>query len=144
MPCLGLGLAIPAYRPILPAGDGFGPELILNGGFDSDTVWTKGAGFTIALGRASRVPDASSSGLSQPIAFVAGRSYRVVFTVSNYAAGLFAAQFTGGTTRNGTSRTANGTYTETLLANTGNISFRIFASNVTQGDLDSISVREVL
>lgn len=143
MACLSLGLTSPSSRPLL-AGDGLGANLLTNGTFDTDTVWTKGAGWTIAGGVAVRVPDASSSGLSQAAAFVAGRTYRVTFTVSGFAAGLFAAQFTGGTTRNGTSRMANGTYTEDLVANTGNNSFRIFASNVTSGVIDSVSVREVL
>ena len=143
MPCLGLGLSIAARRPLL-AGDGLGAELITNGGFDTDTVWTKGAGWSIAVGKGFRIPDASSSAISQSVAFVAGRTYRVTFTVSGYAAGLVAPQFTGGTTRSGSSRTANGTYTEDLLANTGNATFRIFASSVTDAQIDNVSIREVL
>lgn len=126
------------------SGDGLGSNLLTNGTFDSDTAWTKGAGWSIAGGVAVRIPDASTSGLSQAAAFVAGRTYRVTFTVSGFAAGQFLAQFTGGTTRSGTARTANGTYVEDLLANTGNVSFRIFATGVTNGIIDNVSVREVL
>lgn len=130
-------------QPVISAG-GFGPELVLNGDFASDTVWTKGAGFSIAGGRASRIVDASTSMLSQPVAFVAGRSYRVVFTVLNFVSGQFLPRFVGGTTRSGTLRTANGTYTETLLANAGNITFQFFASGATLADIDDVSIREVL
>lgn len=143
MPCLCLGLTVPAYRPILSAG-GFGPELVLNGDFASDTVWTKGAGWSIASGRAIRIADASTSGLSQPVAFVSGRSYQLTFTVLNFVSGQFLPRFTGGTTRSGTLRTANGTYTETLLANAGNVTLQFFASAATVADIDDVSIREVL
>lgn len=143
MPCLGLGLSIAARRPLL-AGDGLGTELISNGGFDSDTVWTKGAGWVIQLWQAYRVPDGNSSGLSQAVAFEAGKTYSVTYTVAAYSAGAVLVQFTGGTTRSGTARSANGTYTETLVANSGNNSFRLFANGIFQAQIDNVSVREVL
>lgn len=130
-------------QPVISAG-GFGPEMVLNGDFATDTIWTKGVGFVIAGGRASRIPDASSSGLSQPLSFIAGRSYRVTFTVLNFVSGQFLPRFTGGTMRSGTLRTANGTFTETLVANTGNTTLQFFASGVTQADIDDVSVCEVL
>ncbi len=136
------GVVQPVVRTV--GGVGYGPEKILNGGFASDTVWTKGLGWTIALGVASRAADPSSAGLSQPIAFAAGSRYIVTYTVIGYLSGLFVAQFTGGSARSGTSRTADGTYTETLLANTGNNSFRIFAGSLAVGSIDNVSVREIM
>ncbi len=128
-----------------PRGGQFlGPEKIMDGGFDSGVVWTPGAGWTIEDSAAFRIADVMSSGVSQPVAFNPGRLHIVTFTVAGYVAGFFAPQFLGGTTRNGTSRMANGTYTETLLANTGNITFRIFAGSTTVGNVDSVSVREIL
>ena len=134
----------PGLSTVLTPPDPFGPEMIVNGDFATDTVWTKGAGFSIAGGRAIRIVDASTSGLSQPVAFVAGRSYQLVFTVLNFVSGQFLPRFTGGTNRNGSLRTANGTYTETLLANAGNITIQFFASATTLADIDNVSIREVL
>lgn len=142
MPRLGMGLCIPAARGIVPGT--LGPNGVLNGDFATDTVWTKGSGWSITGGRAVRIADASTSGLSQPYPFVPGRSYQLTFTVLNFVAGQFLPRFTGGTTRSGTLRTANGTYTETLVANTGNITLQFFASAATSADIDSVSVREVL
>jgi len=74
---------------------------------------------------------------------VAGATYRVEFTVLNYVSGLFAVRFTGGTTRTGTTRTANGTYSQDLVANTGNVNFEIIAGGGTQGDIDNVSMRRM-
>lgn len=131
--------------PLSVSGMGLslGPNEILNGTFDSDTIWTKGIGWTIGLGVASRAADPSSAGLSQPITFVAGARYVVTYTIIGYLAGLFVVQFTGGSTRSGTSRTADGTYTETLTANTGNTSFRIFAGSAAVASVDNITLQRV-
>ncbi len=47
-----------------------GAELVINGGFDTDTIWTKGAGWTISGGKATAV--ASSESLTQSIESVSG------------------------------------------------------------------------
>lgn len=60
--------------------------------------------------------------------FTAGKYYEVAFTMSGYAAGSVRPELRGGTQRNGTVRSANGVYTERLLANTGN---NIFAMLLT-------------
>jgi hypothetical protein len=143
MPCLGLGLSIAARRPLL-AGDGLGIELISNGGFDSDTVWTKGAGWSIAGGVGARAFNVSSGVISQPVSFVAGRSYSVTWTLLGFVSGVFAPRFQGGTVRTGTTRSANGRYTEVLLANAGNVTFEIIGGGGAEGNVDNVSVREVL
>lgn len=127
-----------------PLGLRLGPELLLNGTFDTDTVWTKGTGWSIAAGVGARAFDVSSGSISQSVAFVSGRSYQVTFTLLGYVSGIFAARFTGGTTRTGTTRSANGTYTQILLANTGNNMFEIIAGGSAEGSIDDVSCREVL
>lgn len=136
----------PSLLPALSvAGLGMtlGPELIVDGTFDDGIPWTPGLGWAVEDNVARRTAVVSASGISQPVAFVAGARHRTVFTITNLTAPLFAVQFTGGTTRSGTSRMANGTYTETLLANTGNNSFRIFAGSNAAADIDDVSVRRV-
>lgn len=134
------------FQPVVRTvgGRGYGPEKIINGKFATDTGWAKGIGWVISGAVAVRAADASSAGLSQATTFIGGAEYQVTFTLSGFTAGMFAVQFTGGTTRSGTSRTANGTYTETLLANAGNNSFRIFAGSLAAGSVGNISVREVV
>jgi len=114
------------------------PELITNGGFDTDTVWTKGTGWVISGGVASS-PDALGN-LSQTAVLVPGRRYRVTFTVLNYVDG--STRFRLGTTAtNATLRTANGTYVEDGTAD--GTTFQIVTTSTGTYDIDNVSVKEV-
>lgn len=141
MAALGLSVAIPFSKPKALK---LGPELLSNGGFGSDTVWTKGTGWSISGGSGVRAFDAASGFISQPATFVAGRSYVVTWTLKTFVSGVFAVRFTGGTTRTGPLRSSVATYSELLLANTGNVSFEIIAGGGGEGSIDNISLREVL
>lgn len=126
--------------------DGFGAQLLSNGSFDSTTGWTSGAGWSIHSGYGSKVSSgAVDVDLSRtPSAtLVAGASYRVEFTVSGYSAGSVTPVFTGGTPVLGTARTANGTYTETLVAVTGNTTFALRATATSVLKVDSVVLRQV-
>src|SRR5690242_1711225 len=86
-------------------------EKLANTGFDSDTVWTKGANWTISGGVATKTSGAQNSITQIPLVpFNGGRIYTVAFTVLNYTGGGFTPVFSGGVTVTGTTRTANGTY----------------------------------
>jgi len=114
------------------------PELITNGGFDTDTVWTKGTGWVISGGVASS-PDALGN-LSQTAVLVPGRRYRVTFTVLNYVDG--STRFRLGTpATNATLRTANGTYVEDGTAD--GTTFQIVTTSTGTYDIDNVSVKEV-
>jgi len=114
------------------------PELITNGGFDTDTVWTKGTGWVISGGVASS-PDALGN-LSQTAVLVPGRRYRVTFTVLNYVDG--STRFRLGTTAtNATLRTANGTYVEDGTAD--GTTFQIVTTSTGTYDIDNVSVKLV-
>ncbi len=122
-----------------------GPELTSNSSFDSDTAWSKGAGWTIGGGVATRPADAGGSSVSQAISLTAGVLYRVEFTITAYTAGSFRARFTGGTAVDGIARTAVGTYVEYFVALTGNTTFAISANTAaTAGSVDNVSVRALL
>lgn len=115
---------------------------VTNGTMASDTAWTKGTGWTIASGVATKAAGTASE-LGQALAFVAGGTYRVTYTVGSYTAGNVRARFSGGTVRNGTLRAANGTYTEDLLANTGNVTLELSADAAFAGSIDNVTVHRL-
>jgi len=81
------------FDPVDPTTD-----LFDNGAFAADTDWTKGSGWTIAGGKAVRVPDAGSTSLSQTVTLNIGATYRFGVTVDSMSAGSFQFRITGGTT----------------------------------------------
>lgn len=116
-------------------------EVVANGGFDSDTAWTKGTGWTISGGKASRTSQASSSNLLSDVAVpVSGKTYRVAFTISNYVSGALVADCGGG---NAPSASANGSYVYYIAATGANANFKFFASNNFEGSVDDVSVKLV-
>lgn len=118
-----------------------GATVISNGTFASDTVWAKGAGVTIAAGVATWTAVATGLGVTQAAVFAVGTIYKVTFTISGYSVGGVLPRITGGTTVNGTLRSANGTYTEYLTAVTGNNSFSIISSGAsTTLNVDNVTV----
>jgi len=117
-------------------------ELLTNGDFDADASWTKGTGWTIHSGTAHKAAGTGSD-LSQAEAFTAGLAYEITYTVSDYVAGTVTAMFTGGTDVTGTARSANGTYTETLTAVTGNVTALLRASAAADLSIDSVSLKQV-
>ena len=121
-----------------------GIQVLANRNFTSNAdKWQLGTGFTHSSG-AIAVSAASPNSLKQnesdqANAIVLGKSYETKFTITNYVSG--SAQVRVGNTGTGTSRSANGTFTETILAAGSVSSFEIRALS---GDnlvctLDSIS-----
>ena len=84
---------------------------VSNGTFASDTVWTKGTGWTISGGVA--VATNPTGTLSEAITFIEGVRYTLVFTIASYVDGTITPSINGTA---GTARSANGTYTETIIA----------------------------
>lgn len=64
--------------------------------------------------------NAASVGLHQELAIVTGNTYLVTFTISNYSAGQIVGTL-GGTAFPSNPFTANGTYTETVVAGAGTL-----------------------
>lgn len=117
-------------------------NMIYNPYFSVDSYWTKGTGWTISGGKASAsaAPAGGAGNLSQANGLQAGRSYEVTFTISNYSAGTIRPL--AGSTGVGTSRSANGTFTETIVAG-GSTSFFLQVTVNFTGDIDNVSVIEV-
>jgi hypothetical protein len=112
-----------------------GSELVTNGGFDTDTGWTKGTGWSIANGSLNGVNATSST--YQNNGLVSGKFYKVVYDVSNYSSGTVQLKL-GGTL--GEARNENGTYTEYIKAS--QVITWIVGTNFT-GSIDNVSVKEV-
>jgi len=110
-------------------------EIAQNGNFTTDTLWTKGAGWTIGAGVATAT-GAISTAISQVpvLTVVAGQAYAVTYTITRSAGGLIPS--IGG--QNGTERTASGTYREIIIAAASTPI--AFTGNAFTGTLDSVSV----
>jgi hypothetical protein len=121
---------------------GYGAELVTNGTFDTDSDWTKGTGWTISGGAASKVTGVSS-GLNQAISLTAGNVYAISYDL-NRVAGSVRADFIGGTASQSVLRNSSGSYTEILVANTGNDTLSMVATSTFEGSVDNISVKEVI
>jgi hypothetical protein len=116
-----------------------GADLVSNGTFASDTVWAKGAGWTISGGVG--VATASSAGISQTVALVAGRLYRLTYTVAGYSAGTLTPRFTGGATVSAPAVSANGTYTVYIRAETSNVTLSFLGAGLTC-TIDNVALLE--
>ena len=122
--------------------DRLSDEIIINGDFATDSDWDLGVGWSINNGKA--VAENATTTCNQDTSFTSGKTYKVVFTVSDYESGTVRAQFTGGGATNGTNRTANGTYTEYIVANASLTRFRLqgLGGGFT-GSVDNLSIKEV-
>jgi hypothetical protein len=110
-------------------------EIAQNGSFSTDTLWTKGAGWTIGSGVATAT-GAISTGISQVpvLTVVAGQAYAVTYTITRSAGGLIPS--IGG--QNGVERTASGTYREIIIAAASTPI--AFTGNAFTGTLDNVSI----
>jgi hypothetical protein len=116
-----------------------GPELFTNTGFDSDTDWTKGSGWSIAGGVAVKAAGANSE-LSQNPTLTANAWHRSHFTIPRYVAGQVRPKVGN---VNGTYRAALGTYTEYLLP-TSTATSGVQTTGLYNGDVDNVSLAPVV
>ena len=123
---------------------GFGPNLVTNGAFDSDTAWTKGTGVTISGGTLNLA--ASSGYAEQAIPTVPGRTYLVTALVTGANqvwCGAFDSAGQNGAL-SATPRSRSGAFQFHFTANdtTSFLGFADTASGPTA--LDHVTAREVL
>jgi len=120
----------------------YGDELVTNGGFDTDSDWTKGTDWTISGGVATH---ASAGGkLTQQISgtFEIGKSYLLTFDIVSVDANWIKMNSYGafGT---GDAHDTVGSQSEVLVA-TGTSAHFEFYSNATNMVIDNVSIKEVL
>jgi len=123
--------------------DTTGQNLNVNSGFDTDTDWTKGTGWSIANGVASSdgSQSPSLSTLYQAETKTIGKSYRYTYTVSNWSAGAINIQY--GSSEYGTARSSNGTYIETITQVTSYDFNTLVADGSFIGSVDNFIVEEL-
>lgn len=113
----------------------YGPDLVTNGDFATDSDWIKGPGWTIFNGKASN--DGSSGNLQQSSILEVGKVYLITITVSDYVSGNVQVSAGAGPRGN---VSANGTYTFIQTAQ-NNVSFYLVSSAFV-GSVESVSVQE--
>ncbi len=122
--------------------DGYGPELVTNGGFDTDSGWTLGTGWSIQNNRAYHA-SGSNSNITQNIAVEADKAYILEFNILEGSAdslwfavdGVFTA-VDNPQVRGGRSFVFTHDTTETIA-----VGVRAGSSNVAA--IDNVSVREM-
>ena len=119
-------------------------ELVVNGGFDTDTNWTKGNGAYISEGKGNIIGDGSSfTNLSQSNVFTVGKFYKVTLdAVINSGLGLKVQD--GSTNENFGFITTSGTYTFYSQANHSSLVIgRRTGGTVFDSYVDNVSVVEI-
>ncbi len=116
-----------------------GSELVTNGTFNTDSDWTKGTGWSISNGKA--IGSNSSSSLYQATGsnYTSGKTYKIVFTVSDYVSGSVRPEITNIA---GEYVTSNGTFTQYIVATSSAIGEELKGASFT-GSIDNVSVQEV-
>lgn len=113
-------------------------DLVTNGDFATDTDWIKGAGWTIAAGVATK-SGGGATFMYQNYAFTSGAVYQATYTISNYSAGSVSIQCGG---VSGTSRSANGTYTEQITAGASG-TYLLLADATFAADIDDVIIQKI-
>lgn len=112
-------------------------ELVTNGDFASSDGWTEGVGWVIGGGVAAATT--STANLTQADVLTLGSRYKLVYTISGLSGGTIAAKL--GTTQL-TTRSANGTYTETGVC-LGNTTLTFDAMTSLTASIDDVSVKKL-
>jgi hypothetical protein len=117
-----------------------GPNLISNGGFDNDVDWTKGTGWTISGGIASKVAG-SESNLSQVISGLDQNKLYEIGIKYSVQAGVLYIRF-GSLTNNYGTFLVDGEQTLLLKPNGTNVIY-IYGNASFVGWVDNITVKEI-
>lgn len=122
----------------------YNSKFITNGNMNRSGTWTLGSNWRVNDSN-SGVADQSApaaSDISQALspAMVAGVSYEVTFTVASRAAGSITCKV-GQTS--GTARSTNGTFTEVIVAGSGDALLAFSADGTWDGTLDDVSISEM-
>ena len=114
-----------------------GSDQVTNGGFDSDSDWSKGDGWSIAAGLASSDASQSADSYLSQVAtgLVIGELYLVKYTVTNNTLGNIVAHI-GGTA--GTVYPIDGSFTELIIAGASG-SIDLMCNATFDGDVDNFS-----
>lgn len=115
----------------------FASNMLSNGAFSSDTIWTKGTGWTIGSGVATKAAGTASN-LDQAITLTAGDKIRYAYDVTSYSAGNVRFRLEGTTSVLGIQAGATGTYRGSVTVVTGNNTVRMGANAAFSGSIDNV------
>ena len=123
--------------------DGYGPNLVTNGDFASDSGWDKGTGWTISGGVATHSggTDGNFNNTGYTVSAPSNKTVTITYTISGHTAGSVRVGLAGGNAQLLTFRAANGTYTESVTNTGGNLYVR-FQTAGFLGSIDNVSVRQ--
>jgi hypothetical protein len=120
-----------------------GPELLSNGNFDTDTVWTKGTGWTISGGVATYDGTGGTSAIYAPVNVSAGKTYLISLRVlTNTGSGANTIYLGDSNVVRSVNLPPN-EYTMFTHTVTGGGNFWIYGRASETFVVDSISVKEV-
>jgi hypothetical protein len=119
--------------------DQLGSDLVSNGTFASDTVWSKGANWTIGSGVATKTGGAANN-LTQTISSTANQWYRITMDVTRTAGTLTVSLGTSGTTY---AMSASGSYTFYILAGSSTQTLTLAGDSSFAGTVDNVTARLV-
>ena len=116
----------------------YGSELVTNGGFDTDSNWTKGTGWTIANGKATQ--SGGTGQLSQSISISTGVVCKFTFTATIQSGTL---RISAGVSAPVQDFTESGTHTFNLAFAGNTVLYFLGTSSSFSGSIDSISIKEI-
>ena len=118
-----------------------GEELVINGGFDTDSDWNKETGWSISNGNASRTNTGTYTALQQNI-LTTGKKYKITIQIKSISSGsIFGVRLGTNYILQGT-LSSEGVYTGIGLASNATLS--IMGDPTFTGSIDNISVKEAI
>tara|TARA_R110002096_G_scaffold331069_1_gene525119 strand:- start:592 stop:2133 length:1542 start_codon:yes stop_codon:yes gene_type:complete len=134
---------------VFEVAPGFGAELVTNGGFDADSNWTRGDGWTISEGSANC--DGTQTGnteikqqhgvLEVTLDLQVGKTYKMVIDVTVSEGALSQIEVRG---HNQTDDiTSDGTYTLYFRPTSANVRIIILGNSDFVGSIDNVSLKEL-
>ena len=112
--------------------------LIVNGKFDTDTIWTKGTGWTIGGGVATIAGTGTSFLTNTQYIFIAGRKYIIEFEVTRFVSGGARLYLDG--TGYIANATTGGRFSIEFTPTVNNSTLKFVASSGDDLDISSIAV----
>lgn len=130
-----------SYKRVNTVFDERGPELVTNGGFDTDSDWVPPAGASISNGTAILENVSTGQQVYQSYALPAG-VYEYTFDLVSITSGAIQPYIHGAGVA-GTVRASAGTYTELLVVPTAGSRIAFRSNGTTSAVVDNISVKQV-
>jgi len=119
-----------------------GPELIVNGGFDTDTNWNKQGGWTISGGQAHVDSSVGGSTYLRQGTSIPDATYEITLDVTSFTSGIL--RVAAGIQTGLLQVAGTGTYTGYVTAKeAGGVGIYAYASS-TVASIDNISVRRLI